>query len=110
MGMETSALRRSKRDSDGWISSLALAVEPTERNRVLVMAQEPLEKVACAVARENGLAPIACKTPLQAIQYLVREGGRIAYAIISSAANGGVEMRRLLADEFPDIKPVMLVG
>lgn len=101
--------RRSKRDSDGWISSLGLH-RASGRDHVLVVAEPPLQEVAAGVVRDNGMKPLLCRTPLDAIQHLERQGSVIAYAILSSLAWGGLELRALLTDEYPDVARVLLVG
>lgn len=101
--------RRSKRDSDGWISSLGLH-RAIGRDHVLVVAESPLQEVAAAVVRDNGMTPLLARTPLDAIQHLERYHDGIAYAILSSLAWGGLELRALLTDEYPDVARVLLVG
>jgi len=100
---------RSKRDSDGWISALDLPLA-RDQDFVLVIADPPLRTVIASVARGNGYQVLHCSTPLDGIQLLERFGSRIVCAILSSAARWGFPMRALIADEYPAIRQVALVG
>ncbi len=92
---------------------LAWSCRPSQsepREAVLVIAEEPLRSQLAAAARERGYEPVAKQTPLDAITALERLAGKIAYAVISSQARWGLALRELLADEYPNVRPVMLVA
>jgi hypothetical protein len=75
---------------------------------VLVLVEEPLRAEIVSAVRTNGYEAHACKTPLDVIQILERYGKRIAYAVLSPAAPRALEVRELLADEYPSIQPLVL--
>ncbi len=77
---------------------------------MLVIAEEPLRSQLAQAARDRGYEPVTKSTPLDAIQTLTHLADRIAYAIISSQARWGLALRELLADEYPNVRPVMLVA
>jgi DNA-binding response OmpR family regulator len=75
---------------------------------VLVVAEQNLRDALSAAVRMNGYEVLACQTPLEAIQLLERHSSRIGYAVLSPAAPRVLELRELLADEYPAIQPMVL--
>jgi hypothetical protein len=75
---------------------------------VLVLVEEPLRNDIVTAVRTNGYEAHACNTPLDVIQILERHGGRIGYAVLSPGAPRALEIRELIADEYPSIQPLVL--
>ena len=75
---------------------------------VLVVAEQTLRDELAAAVRLNGYEVLSCQTPLEAIQLLERHSSRIGYAVLSPAAPRVLELRELLADEYPAIQPMVL--
>jgi hypothetical protein len=75
---------------------------------VLVLAEPTLRDTVELAARLNGYVVLACRTPLEAIQLLELHSRNIGYAILSSAAPQALELRELLADEYPAIQQFVL--
>ncbi len=75
---------------------------------VLVVAEQTLRDELSAAVRLNGYEVLSCQTPLEAIQLLERHSSRIGYAVLSPAAPRVLELRELLADEYPAIQPMVL--
>lgn len=93
------------------MGGIELALSPVVgRETALVLAVEPLRSALVASVMARGFAVETCTTPLDAIQILERLGPRIGYALISSVPDGGVALRRLLLDAYPDIKSIVLVS
>jgi len=75
---------------------------------VLVLAEPGLRDELATAVRANGYEVLACQTPLEAIQLLQRYSRGIGYAVLSPAAPQALELRELLADEYPAIQPLVL--
>ena len=75
-----------------------------------MIAAEPLRSSLVELARDRHFDVHACATPLETCQVLERAGARLAYAIIASDPPWGRELRKLLDDEHPEIKSIMLIG
>jgi hypothetical protein len=75
---------------------------------VLVVAEQTLRDELSAAVRLNGYEVLSCQTPLEAIQLLERHSSRIGYAVLSPAAPRVLELRELLADEYPAIQRMVL--
>ena len=84
--------------------------ETRDRDLALVIADEPLRSQLVDAARHRGYEPHAARTPLDAIQALVRDGDKIRYAILSSAPSWTLPLRELIAEEYPGIHRLMLVA
>ena len=80
----------------------------TSSSCVLVVAEQTLREELSAAVRLNGYEVLSCQTPLEAIQLLERYSSRIGYAVLSPAAPRVLELRELLADEYPAIQPMVL--
>ena len=75
---------------------------------VLVVAEPNLRDALTAAVRSNGYEAFECQTPLEAIQLLERHSSKIAYAVLSPAAPRVLELRELLAEEYPAIQRMVL--
>lgn len=75
---------------------------------VLVLAETPLRDAIATAVRSNGYDVLACTTPLEAIHMLERHGNQIGYAVLSPATPRALELRELLADEYPTIERLVL--
>ncbi len=103
-------LERSHRPEDpGWVSALG-PVDDRPRKVALLIADEPLRAGLAEVGRANGLEVVACPTPLDAVQRLEGIRERIGFAIITSTPPWGRELRELLAEDYPEIKRIVLVA
>jgi len=80
----------------------------TFSSRVLVLAEPALRDALATAVRANGYEVLACRTPLEAIQMLELHSRDIGYAVLSRTAPQALELRELLADEYPAIQRVML--
>ncbi|HEY5928220.1 MAG TPA: hypothetical protein VIV11_41315 [Kofleriaceae bacterium] len=56
----------------------------------------------------NGYEVLACQTPLEAIQLLEQFSRDIGFAVLSPAAPQALDLRELLADEYPAIQRLVL--
>jgi hypothetical protein len=70
---------------------------------MLVIANEPLLGDLVDLGRRANLVVHVCTTPSEATQLLERSGNRLACAIIASSAAWGVELRRLITQNYPEI-------
>ena len=75
---------------------------------VLVVAEPQLCDALALAVRTNGYGVFECRTPLDAIQVLERHSSDIAYAVLSPATPRALELRELLAEEYPAIQPLLL--
>ena len=75
---------------------------------VLVLAETPLRHASATAGRSNGYDVLACTPPLEAIHMLERHGDQIGYAVLSPATPRALELRELLADEYPAIERLVL--
>jgi hypothetical protein len=106
----TRSLRREqpqRPEDPGWVASLGSG---RDRRIALLVADEPLRAGLAEVGRANGLDVIACITPLDAIHRLEGSREKIGFAIISTAPRWGVAFRELLAEDYPEIKRIVLVA
>ena len=81
------------------------AVE-TRRELVLVCAEEPLRSALAEFVRGRGYEPRVPATTLQAIEVLIDSGDRIGWALLASDA--GTALHEFLADEYPDVRRVLV--
>jgi len=77
---------------------------------MLVIAIEPLLSMLADLGRRASLGVQACLSPVDAIQVLACSGGRLACAIISTTPPWGLEVRRLIAQDYPDIDRITVVA
>ena len=75
---------------------------------VLVLAEPHLRDAVAFAVRLNGYQVLACQTPLEAIQLLELHNRNIGYAILSPTAPQALELRELLADEYPAIQQYVM--
>lgn len=75
---------------------------------VLVVAEQPFRDALVALVRTNGYEALTCRTPLEAIHALERCGPTIGYVVLSPSAPRALELRTLLADEYPGVQPLIL--
>lgn len=96
-------------ESFGWTASLAMD-RVDERDTVLVCADEPLRSALSELARTHGYQAHVSATPLQAIEALQDSKLRVRHALISSTLphDWGRGLHEFLADEYPDVRRVML--
>lgn len=80
----------------------------TSPSCVLVLAEPALRDALAMAVRTNGYEVLACKTPLEAIQLLERHSRNIGYAVLSPEAPQALDLRELLADEYPAIQRLVL--
>jgi hypothetical protein len=99
--------RPQRPDDPGWVTALGPA---RDRRIALLVADEPLRAGLAEVGRANGLDVITCITPLEAIQRLEGIREQIGFAIISTAPRWGVAFHELLAEDYPEIKRIVLVA
>ena len=88
--------------------ALELRVRPG-RDTMLVIAIEPLLSVLADLGRRASLGVQACLAPLDAIHALECSGARLACAIISTTPLWGLEVRRLIAQDYPDIDRITVL-
>ncbi len=92
----------------GQLPALELRVRPG-RDTMLVIAIDPLLSVLADLGRRASLGVQACLAPLDAIHVLECSGARLACAIISTTPPWGLEVRRLIAQDYPDIDRITVV-
>ncbi|HEU0035587.1 MAG TPA: hypothetical protein VFQ53_33480 [Kofleriaceae bacterium] len=80
------------------------------RDVSLVVADEPIRSALVEGLRANGCDAIAPKTPLDMVQALIAWREQIGSVVISSASRWAHGLRDFLADEYPEIEPVMLAS
>ena len=91
--------------TDGWVEALQLKRD-SNRDHVVVLADSPLRDLLTRAVADNGFQVIAARTPLDAIQILERLGSSIAYVVLAVAH----ALRDVLAEDYPQIRPVVLVA
>jgi hypothetical protein len=80
----------------------------TTPSSVLVLAEPALRDALATAVRANGYQVLSCQTPLEAIQLLEQYGRGIGYAVLSPASPQALDLRDLLADQYPAIQPMVL--
>lgn len=78
------------------------------RSCVLVVAEPSLREPLARAVRTNGYEVLTCQTPLEAIQLLERHSPSIEYAVLSPATPQALDLRELLAEEYPAIQRLVL--
>lgn len=101
---------RSIADSSGSTSALRFELTPRlGRDALLIVANEPLREALVDYGKKLGFQTMTPTTPLDAIQMLERSAARIAYAVVTSDPPWGLELRQLLAHDYPAIGRIALV-
>lgn len=96
-------------NAPAWLA--ALAWPPVDgRPIVLVVADPPTEQRIAAIARVGAREVALARTPLDAVQFLERRGDQIDVAILSSRVDWGLQLRDLIATDYPDVRRIFLVG
>lgn len=80
------------------------------RDAVLVIAHPPLRVRLAELAGQAGFTVLVGSSGLESIQLLEKHGAHIAYAILSSDEDWVVGLKKVLADEYPEIKCLMLIA
>ena len=80
----------------------------TTHSCVLVLAEPPIRDALASAVRMNGYEVLSCQTPLEAIQLLEQHSPKIGYAVLSPASPQALDLRELLAEEYPAIQPLVL--
>jgi len=80
------------------------------RDAVLVIAHAPLRARLAELAAQAGFTVFAGTSGLESIQLLEQHGGHIAYAILSSDEDWVVGLKKLLGEQYPEIKALMLIA
>lgn len=101
--------RPPRPDDPGWVTQLG-PVRDRPRRVALVIADEPLRAGVAEVGRANGLEVITCITPLDAVHRLEGLRGQIGFAIISTTPTWGLAFRELLTEDYPEVKPIVLLA
>jgi len=78
------------------------------RSCVLLLAEPNLRDAVAFAVRLNGYRVLACQTPLEAIHLLELHSRNIGYAILSPTTPQALELRELIADEYPAIQQFVL--
>jgi hypothetical protein len=80
------------------------------RDALLLVADEPIRGAVWELATRGGYDVFACRTPLEVVDTLVGAGDRIACVVMESGAGWGSGLREFLADEYPRLQRMILVG
>ena len=91
-----------------WSSMLPPALDG--HDALLLVADEPIRGAVWELATRGGYDVFACRTPLEVVDTLVGAGDRIACVVMESAAQWGSGLREFLADEYPRLQTMIVVG
>lgn len=92
-----------------WLRSLATQLQHG-RDVVLLIADGPGQQQLADMLRPIAREVITASGLVDAKQVLQRRGSQIAAAVISSQPDWGLQLRPLLAAEYPEIRRVVLIG
>jgi hypothetical protein len=99
------AVARTCTRSSDWI-----ALDPANDEQVLVIADTPLDSAIADVVHAFGFDTVVAATPLDAICKLTSLRDRLAAIVISPDVVWAGDFRELLAEEFPELDPVVLAS
>lgn len=95
-------------EGEAWVS--VLPPPEGDRDALLLVADEPIRGAVWEMATRGGYDVFACRTPLEVVDTLVGAGDRIACVVMESEAHWGNGLREFLADEYPQLQKMILVG
>jgi len=80
------------------------------RDALLLVADEPVRGAVWEMATHAGYDVFACRTPLEVVDTLVGAADRIGCVVLESEAGWGNGLREFLAEEYPRLQRLILVG
>lgn len=95
-------------EGEAWVSVLPPPLDG--RDALLLVADEPIRGAVWELATRGGYDVFACRTPLDVVDTLVGASDRIACVVMESAVQWGKGLREFLADEYPRLQKLILVG
>jgi len=95
-------------EGEAWVSVLPPPLDG--RDALLLVADEPVRGAVWELAIRAGYDVYACRTPLEVVDTLVGIGDNVACVVMDSGARWGRGLREFLADEYPRLQRMILVG